>query len=352
MPTNKQALIRYFALDRCFSSTYRFYFIEDLIKECNEALYNNTGLEKYADPLKPGISRRQILNDIAFMESSNGYNAPIQHCKMGKRVYFRYEDKSFSIRKAPITDEEILQLQSTLRMLGRFQGFPQFEWIDSMISNLEDKFHLKGSSETVIGLDGNEYAKGNEFITPLFEAILTKTPLYVTYKTFHKGVRNWTIHPYFLKQYNNRWFLLGMNDDKENQITNIALDRIESIKPSTIGYKPNSIIMDFNEYFEDVIGVSIPVGKKIEKVVLRFSPYRFPYVLSKPIHGSQKTINKEKCMISIEVIPNNELDALLLSYGNDVEILKPQELRTKIAEKVKECAKKYFPMHKDCTDEL
>lgn len=38
MPANKHAIIRYQALDKCFSNRYRKYYIDDLIKVCNKAL--------------------------------------------------------------------------------------------------------------------------------------------------------------------------------------------------------------------------------------------------------------------------------------------------------------------------
>lgn len=352
MPINKQALVRYIALDRCFSNFNRFYYIEDLIEVCNEALYSHTGNSAYSDPSKPGISRRQILNDIAFMESEEGYRAPIEHIKSGKRVYYRYDDKDFSIRHAPITDEELTQLQATLTMLNRFKGMPNFEWIDSMVSNMEDKFHLKGSSENVIGLDGNDYAKGNEFITPIFNAIVNRTALHIAYKTFHKGERDWIIHPYYLKQYNSRWFLIGQSDSNVKRLTNVALDRIASLEQVSVKFRPNISVDDFNEYFEDIIGVSIPEGREVEKVVLRFSCHRFPYVESKPMHGSQRVINRAEGLVSIEVIPNPELEALLLSFGEDVEVVEPKWLRNSISENVRKIYEKYFPMHKDCTDGL
>lgn len=345
MPINKQALVRYLALDRCFRNFNRFYYIEDLIEACNEALYNHTGSSAFADSSHPGISRRQILKDIAFMESADGYDAPIEHLKSGKRVYYRYEDKAFSIRNTPITDEELTQLQATLTMLNRFKGLPNFEWIDSMVSNMEDKFHLRGCSDTVIGLDGNDYAQGNEFITAVFNAIVNHTPLRMVYRTFHKGQREWIIHPYFLKQYNNRWFLLGLSDTMETQLTNIALDRIVTLELADVKFRPNVLVEDFNEYFDDIVGVSIPEGKVVEKVVLRFSSHRFPYVTSKPIHGSQKIIDHMKGMISLDIIPNPELEAVLLSFGKDVEVLEPKWLRNQIAKNVKEIHAKYFPVH-------
>jgi predicted DNA-binding transcriptional regulator YafY len=341
MPVNKHALIRYHALDKCFSNPGRRFYIEDLILACNEALYNFTCDDKYSDPLNPGISRRQVLVDINFMESTEGWSANIERIKDGRRVYFRYEDKNFTINNQPITDEELTQLRETMLMLSRFKGLPQFEWIDSIITSLEDKFHLKGADKSVVCMESNCYADGVEYISPLFNAIINKTPLHIEYETFHNGARAWDIHPYYLKQYNNRWFLFGLNNDEYRNITNVALDRIVSITQASIPYIENSIIEDFDDYFYDIVGVSFPPNGTLQKVVLKFSEHRFPFVKAKPIHGSQKVVDANERIISLNLIPNRELESLLLSFGDDVEVIEPQSLRSTIASKIKTLFEKY-----------
>ena len=91
-------------------------------------------------------------------------------------------------------------------------------------------------------------------------------------------------------------------------------------------------------------------NKPVETVLLRFSPYRFPYVVTKPLHESQRCVDKEKCIVRIDVIPNRELEALILSYGNDVEVLSPDYLRMQIKEKIEDLAKIYLGVHKECTE--
>lgn len=349
MATNKHAIIRYQALDKCFSNRGRKFYIVDLIDACNEALYDHTGDEKFSDPLNPGISRRQILDDIRFMESDAGWAIPLDHIKDGKKTYYRYSDKNFTINNQPLTDEEVSQLRETTLMLSRFKGLPQFEWIDSMITNLEDKFHLKSAEQSVIGLDSNDCADGLEYISPLFNAILNKTPLHIEYNTFHKGSHSWIIHPYYLKQYNNRWFLIGLNNDEYRSITNVALDRIASIEQAHVSYIENTVIDDFDDYFYDIVGVSFPIDKTIKEVVLKFSEHRFPYIKAKPIHGSHRVINEEERLILLKLIPNRELESILLSFGDDVEVVGPKELKESVANKIKKSYEKYFPVQNGCT---
>lgn len=350
MSVNKHALIRYKALDKCFRNFTRRYYIEDLIAACNTALYEFTGDKKYCDPLSPGISRRQIYDDINYMESDEGWSAMVARISDGHRKYYRYEDPDFTINNQPITDEELTQLRETTLMLSRFKGLPQFEWIEAMITKLEDKFNLKGAEHSVIGFDNNEFVAGIEHISTLFNAIINKTPLRIRYNTFHKGSFTWIIHPYYLKQYNNRWYLIGLNDNEYKSISHLGLDRIQSIEQENIPLIENTYIEDFDEYFEDIVGVTFPQERVIEHIVLRFTPHRFPYIVAKPIHGSQKIVDQDQRLISLDLMPNRELESILLSFGDDVEIIEPQSLRDAVATRIKNCYEKYFAVQIDCAD--
>ena len=88
MATNKHATIRYQALDKCFRNTGRKYFIDDLIEACNKAIFNYSGISD-------GVKRRQIFDDINFMQSESGWTVPLERLKDGRRVYYRYSDASF-----------------------------------------------------------------------------------------------------------------------------------------------------------------------------------------------------------------------------------------------------------------
>lgn len=349
MPITSHPLVRYFALDNCFSNFYRKYYIEDLIQVCNEALYEYTGESRYSDPLNPGISRRQIFEDIKFMESSSSWEIPLEKIKEGKRVYYRYSDKDYSIKKQPVTSEEVSQIREMTFLLNRFKGLPQCEWIEELTTNLEDKLGIKGTTKSVISMEANAYIEGVKYLSPIFNAIVNKQVLHIIYTPFNKPECEWDIHPYYIKQYNNRWFLLGLNNE-EQRISHIALDRIKTIEASAIPYIEDSIIEDIDEYFSDVIGVTIPHNKEVVRVKLQFSPNRYPYIISKPLHESMRKVDNENRIVAIDVIPNRELESLILSFGADVEVLEPQELREQIASKITENYNKYFPVQQNCTE--
>ena len=346
MPTNKNASIRYQALDKCFRDRRHRYYIDDLIEKCEEALYYYNGVG--------GVSRRQVFEDIKFMESDTGWSIPLERKKDGKKVYYRYEDPDFSINEQPLTDEEAQQLRTVILTLSRFRGLPSNEWIEDVISNLEWRFNLKGKSENIIGFEQNTDLKGLHWLTPILDATSNHQPLKIAYRNYKNSEveKTMIIHPWYVKQYNNRWFLFGL-DDQKYYITNLALDRIQSLEiAEDIPFVPNENI-DFEVYFKDVIGVTIPKAD-VEKIriVLQFTKGQFPYITSKPLHPSQEILSDEDCKLAIEVRPTYELDQLILSFGPDVEVLEPTEYREYIKGKIVENLQKYLPMQKDCTEDF
>ena len=326
MPTNKHAIIRYHVLDRCFSDTYRRYCVADLLDACNQALYEYDGSK--------GISRRQLFDDIKFMEDPDGYHISLKRVKQGKKTYYRYEDENFSIDNKPLSEKEIIQLEQTINMLDRFKGLAGFGWMDELLMQLRYRFSVRGEDKSVIGFEQNDQLVGLKYLTPLFNAIINKQVIHIDYLDYREKNHNWDIHPYYLKQYNNRWFLFGLNHQRRF-IINIALDRIESISLSPLKYIPNYDI-DFSQYFNDIVGVTIPMGKdfKQEHIVLKFSQKRFPYVKSKPIHPSQQIVNENERLVSIDVRPNRELESIIFSFGPDVEVISPIVVRNTIKENV------------------
>ena len=121
MPTTKQPLKRYSILDRCFSNTGRNYTFEGLKEAVNERM-----LDK--DPQSKGISTRQLRDDISFMRSSDGWEAPIVTVPgVGKQRYYRFEDPKFSIAKRPVNETQVEELKMLL------DAFDAEEYFDPIV---------------------------------------------------------------------------------------------------------------------------------------------------------------------------------------------------------------------------
>jgi len=336
MSTNKNALIRYKVLDRCFRNPGRGYFIQDLINECNKILSE-------INPDSTGISRRQIFDDIAFMESSEGWEIELARHRDGKKVFYRYEDLSFSINNMPLNEVEIQNLKESIDILSQFKGMPQFEWISEVIPKLQKGTSINESTQNWMEFESNEFLKGKDHLGPIVNALRYKKPLNISYQPFANAEPySITLHPYFLKQYNGRWFLFGLNPTIMSFAWNLALDRIVDIEELSVPFIENSEI-DWNEYFEDIIGVTKPEGGEIQTIILHFFGKTGNYIQTKPLHGSQKAkwIDVDTLEVKLEIIPNYELERLILSYSESIKVIKPIILKDIIVSRLKKGVRQY-----------
>ena len=183
--------------------------------------------------------------------------------------------------------------------------------------------------------------KGVNFLVPLFNAILNKRVLSVKYQDFKSPEAYQIIfHPYYLKQYNNRWFAFGLNDANEIPTWNLALDRIVNITETDLVYRFTYI--DWFDYFYDIVGVTQPEDGVAEEIKLSFSKDVAPYVMTKPIHVSQKhLLGLHSLEVRINVIPNFELEKLILSFGEQVKVISPEDLKLRIKQRLQKSIENY-----------
>jgi predicted DNA-binding transcriptional regulator YafY len=305
-----------------------------LIEVVNKALWE-------FDPDLEGIKTRQLRDDIRFMRSSEGYDAPIVSFRDGKKAYYRYEDAEFSIHKKPLTQTEAEQIKRAISILQRFEGAPEFEWVNELGPMLTTEFGLSQSDKKNMSFESNIDYTGYNNILPLFNAIENKRVLNITYQPFDKPKYSMVFHPYHLKQFNNRWFVLGLNEKLEIPTWNMALDRIVEIDETNLKYLDTDI--NWEDHFYDIIGVTTPDDSKVEEIELVFSKQRAKYIITKPLHGSQKAkiLDTGELLIKIKVIPNQELEALLLAFGESVKIINPEHLKTTIKNRLSNAIKHY-----------
>jgi predicted DNA-binding transcriptional regulator YafY len=278
------------------------------------------------------------------MESSEGWSIDLERHKVGTRVFYRYLDTAYSINNMPLNNVEIELLQDTIQTLTQFQGMPNFKWMQELIPKLREGMQQRNNSSPIMEFDNNPYLKGLEHLEILYGAILNKQVLNIKYQAFNsKEPTQYIIHPYYLKSFNQRWFLFGYNPETDHFAWNLAIDRIEKIEISHhLHYKDNTTI-EWKEYFDDIIGVTMPENGQPEKIVIHFHGNRGKYVETKPLHGSQKSrwIDENTFEVKLNLIINKELISILLSYGADLEIVKPVSLRNIIVEQLKESIKQY-----------
>jgi predicted DNA-binding transcriptional regulator YafY len=341
MPLNRNALIRYRTIDRCLQNRYRKWTLEDLIAACSDALYEYEGIAK-------SISRRSVQLDIQAMRSEKlGYNAPIV---VLDKKYYTYEDPEYSITQIPLSSQDLDTLEEVVQILEQFKGFQHFAEIEGMLQKFEDKVHRERSrSPAAIHLEKNEDLKGLQHLDLLYKAVIGQQPLLVGYQSFKaQSAHQFHFHPCLLKEYRNRWFVLGLQE-KEVSVKTLALDRINTLEPAIA--MPFRRVPDFDgdAYFEDIIGVSKNMGNPPMDVTLFVDQRNAPYVETKPLHASQKVTERseEGIVIHIHVRPNYELEREIIGFGETMEVLSPPSLRARIANRIEAMAQRYHQIQQD-----
>jgi len=335
MSQNKNALIRYKTIDKCLQNKYRQWTLEDLIECCSEALFEYEGREN-------PISKRTIQMDIQLMRSEKlGYNAPII---VYDKKYYKYEDEEFSITDIPLTETDMNVLTETVSMLKQFKDFSLFNDVSDILQRLEDKIYAeKSHTKPVIYLDKNDNLKGLHYLDEVYQAIIKKIVLVITYKSFKSREENkFHFHPFILKEFNNRWFLVGKKKGSQ-PITNLALDRIISIDYDfNLPYLEEDFDADL--FYKNVIGVTVNTGSQPRRIELWIDPVNAPYVLTKPLHSSQRLIKQnddQSIIVHIFLTPNYEMERILLGFGDGIEVIKPENLRNRMKKILEKAISRY-----------
>ena len=334
MATNLHAMLRYQVIDRCCRDRDHHYHWPDIIELCNKDIFEKTGR-------KADIKRRTIMLDIKNMRSGKlGYEAPIEH---DRQEGYYYSNPKFSIANVPLSKSDMEELRNALLLLKQFSGNEQIIEIENIITKLEETLNIKQSRKRNyhIQFEHSLNEKGQQWLSQIYEAVKNEQTLFIEYQPFQKEKTGATVSPYILKEYNNRWFLVGFNHTFED-ISNFGLDRISSIRESLSPFYAKS---GFNKesYFNEIIGVSYP--EKARKTKIKFKAFgkQADYIDTKPIHSSQKLIKaqKEHSVFQIEVVPNFELYSKMLQFGARIEVIGPKKVRKEMMERVNGLRKLY-----------
>ncbi len=326
MAQNKNALLRYRTIDRCLRNTGRRWTLQDLVDACSDALYEYDGKQDL-------VSTRTVQLDIQMMRSDRlGYEAPIE---VYDKKYYRYADPDYSISNRPLSQHDIDVLNRTIDLLRQFDEFDRFHDMADVVSRLQDKVATAGNRRRpIVDFERNPNLKGLEHLNPLYDFIAARQTVCFNYRSFssRKPVP-YILFPHLLKEYRNRWFVFGSRAG-DMKLFNLALDRIVDFHACPeIPYEDNP---NFGEnFFDDVVGVTKHSRLKREKIILKADNSQAGYILTKPIHSSQRLVEKDNSdnsmTFELEVIVNHELITLLLGFGSGIKILSPQTLASQLA---------------------
>jgi predicted DNA-binding transcriptional regulator YafY len=334
MSRNKDALIRYRIINNCL--------LNGKIKTKEEIM------NIFQDTLGKEVSERTFADDIRAMREDEelGYLAPIVFDKINKGYY--YDNKNYSIDNIPLSIEEIEALSFAATLLDQYKRIGIFGKFTGAVEKIVDLVKIRRKMESdqfeqFVEFENAPLIKGSEYIEPLIIAIKNKKVLEIEYQSFNSNVsKNHILHPYYLKEYRNRWYLTGLDDDKKDIIT-LGLERIISLKENS-GLFFTSKTFNPKEYFGNILGISVYNQQNTpEEILISFTPQQALYIKTQPIHQSQQIVteNDQECIIRYHLCLNYELRSYLLSLGKGCKVIQPESLKKEISRMAKEVLELY-----------
>ncbi len=330
MPASKRPLGRYRIIDECLSNHVHGPW---QLEELREKIIEKLDLHD--------LSERQLKEDIRKMRDDPdlAYYAPIKNRK--GEGYF-YSDKTYRITESPLSPAELRALCEALSIMQQFKGLKFFQGAEGIIHRIEANLEQRELLE--VEFDILDRYAGLENLEPIKKAIHEQKVIKIYYRAFYEEAEvPRHVHPYLLKEYNNRWFLYGYTEEYDSEGV-YGLERMSvAIEETDKKYrKPDK--KKIKAYFQDIIGVTNLADRKVEKVILKVKRQRANYLKTKPIHVSQQLTGREDDeheWFSLRVKPNPELIAWILSYGPDMQVEEPASLAREVKDTLTAALEQY-----------
>lgn len=319
MPISKSAYRRYKVIDSLIRNTSKPYpSLTDIQQAC-------------LDKLDFYPSDNTIEKDIKNMKlpEPDGFDAPIKFCR--KNMGYFYTNSNFSINNVGLTDSDIDSLKESIELIQNIGGsrvsirFKQA--IDKILTTFQEEFPESDSNRKLIQTDYVNGSRGFKNFDVLFLACKDKSPISFVHYSFQKReYKSVIVHPILLKEFDNRWYLIGYSE-YHNSLRTFGFDRI--YEPILLKRKYHIVSKnDIDLYCNDIYGVYPYENQSKQKIVFRTTPLITNYFESYPIHESQKAKKNQYgfCNFSIEVVPTVELVRVLRSYGKEIKVISPEWL--------------------------
>ncbi len=188
-----------------------------------------------------------------------------------------------------------------------------------------------------------QHSPGTENLLGILHAIRQNKQVQFIYTKFSDDIPEVrTVNPYALKEYRNRWYLVGMVPGEES-VKCFGLDRLNDLEICTTGFKKQEDF-DVHSHFRYSYGVIGPEkDRQPQDIELSFTPMQAKYIKTLPLHHTQEilTDNHEEVRISLKMHITYDFTMDILSYGPDVKVLKPKSLAKEIKSRQARAMERY-----------
>lgn len=346
MPVNKDALRRYRVIDRILADPNHDYTTKEILARVNREC---DGEKK--------VELRMIQKDIKALEEEFGKKMVRNSAGRGT---VRYEDQSEPLFYQELTYEEEEILREVLRSLGQFEGLDNFTWLDLLKKKLELNEELP--QMPYISFSKNEGLQvPGSLLGRLFMAITRKMVIELEYQPFGKPSFSIKVHPYQLKQYNDRWFLLCCPLEtkeypfKQDFILTLALDRMREDFMYVDDEMFVECSIDLKSRFDEIIGVTLKQENEVEDIYFAVDNKSLDYIRTKWLHTTQIEFDEQTQLelrrkypalehmtfFSIACRENQELYSKFASYIPNVVVVEPIYIRNKVYDNLKKAISSY-----------
>ncbi|WP_276499402.1 helix-turn-helix transcriptional regulator [Pontibacter litorisediminis] len=265
------------------------------------------------------VSGRTFERDIKEIHAFYGIN--ITYCPRHRGYYLNQP-----------ADEDLSNFRQFFQLLERSERL-------AFLTHSSDAL----STSKYLLLEENQAQLGLQHLPLLWNALRTQRQLTFGYQTFRiASLKPYQVDPLVLLEYRNRWYLAAW-DEADRRFKTFGLERMQEPQLTQVPVQQDRRAA-FLALKQEALGVHLGSDQQVAKVLLQVDGTMAPYIRTVPLHHSQATLEEQEngsMSISLRLVLNHELESLLLSYGEHVEVLEPQVLREKLRERIQQLARRY-----------
>ena len=335
----------------------RWAFLDSLLSKGEFLSLEQIMVEYHRNPevRKPGsdlvyLYRASLRKDLDLFKdtlSKNGLENQLESVRAQedkRSILYRYRKPGFTIMPyltGGMTAGEYRTLVKALARIKDSMNAATYEELRFAVLSRVEADYDKGCS---VVYQDNLRLKGRGYLPQMYRAITEKRELFIKYRKFDGDTREYHLHPYLLKQYNERWFVFGLRVEKNDQHAIVPVDRIEEVVE--MGKFNEDIPKDYMDYFSRRVGVSHRKDEQPHKIRIAVRNIdAWGRITTKPLPTQKVEKQYDPIVnygeIELELFPNIELFTNILSWGEGIEILGDEEVRAEFVALLKSISSNY-----------